>query len=57
MTLIITINGLFSVITNYDVTRRINFVLGTFRQPKSSLHKRVTSAVTKNVSQSQFRTR
>ena len=43
----------------YDVigggkVRRINFMLGTFHQPKSTLHKKVTSAVTKTVSQSQF---
>ena len=42
------------VITNYDVIGaksealiRINFMLGTFCQPKSTLHKKVTSAVTK----------
>ena len=35
---------------------RVNFMLGTFHRPKSTLHKRLTSAVTKYVSQSQFRT-
>ena len=46
-------DDLRTIITNYDMKSEvlINFILGTFHQPKPTLHIKVTSTVTINVSQ------